>query len=719
MRGRVLSGVLVLLLILPNPRASAQPTPRLQIKSFSVGPDQTVIYPDSSSGTNQLAGFADEHPTFFPPAASGAPYLVFGAASTSVSSGIWGAAVLQTTDLKTFTFATSLGYNSPVLTSPVSYTQCNPTYDATWDENYAAPGSVLQDPTLPAGNLIMLIDAEQHCPGGVWQRPFYISVGFARSSDNGKTWPAPEIGALGGPSRHPILQSPEPQPTVPHKDLGNGIPTGFVDKSASGDYYLYVAYTDFPSSGTRVARAKLGADPLTFLKWYNGSFSQPGIGGLDSAILPSTGCANDYPENPEISYNDDLGLYLMILKCLPASPVGGWYYSTATSLDLEDWTAPQSIQNSQYPWTPCTTAGEDFDGSYPSTISPGAASGHTKLTGYIFFTHITCDLATHQFMSRTFTIVAEPTLPSPTSALPAAGSGTAGTFTFTFSDTGGFASLTVLDVLINSALDGRKACYVAFVPSGPSSGSVYLVDDTGDAGGPYSGMTLPGTQSVSNGQCTITGAGSSVSSVAQAFLPVSPGSLTLTLAIAFSPAFAGNQVIYMSAQDASSNSGWQALGTWNVPGSAPAGPWVGGMSPGHSTHPTETYKFTFSDTNGWQDITVADILVNSAIDGQQACYVAFVPTGAASGLVYLVDDAGDAGGPYAGMVLPGSGSVSNGQCSVGGAASSVGGSGNTLTLTLTITFSPTFAGNQVFFLAARNNNGQNSNWQAVGTVTVP
>jgi len=398
-------------LLAPLPPAFAQQKPSLRIKSFSVGPDQTLTYPNSSSGANQLSGFADEHPTFFPPAASGAPYLVFGAAL--VSSGIWGAAVLQTTDLKTFTFASSLGYNSPVLSSPVSYPQCNPTYDTTWDENYAAPGAVLQDPTLPAGNLIMLIDAEQHCPGGVWQSPFYISVGFARSSDNGKTWPAPEIGALGGPSRHPILQSPQPQPTVPHGNLGDGIPTGFVDKSASGDYYLYVAYTPFPISGSRVARAKLGADPLTFLKWYNGSFSQPGIGGLDSAVTPSLGCT--YPENPEISYNDDLGLYLMILKCIggpAAAQVGGLYYSTATSLDLEDWTTPQLIQNSQYPWTTCTTGmGQDFDGHLPSTISPGAASGHTKLNGYIFFTHITCDLATRQFLSRTFTIVAEPNFP--------------------------------------------------------------------------------------------------------------------------------------------------------------------------------------------------------------------------------------------------------------------------------------------------------------------
>ncbi|MGO9256042.1 MAG: hypothetical protein ACLQU1_07045 [Bryobacteraceae bacterium] len=402
-------------LLSPVPPAFAQQTPSLQIKSFSVGPDQTLTYPNSSSGANQLQGFSDLHPTFFPQAGSGAPYLVFGSALTSLSSGnFWGAVVLQTTDLKTFTFATSLGYNLPVLTSPVPYAICNPTYDTTWDENYAGPGAVLQDPTLPAGNLIMLIDAEQHCPGGVWQSPFYITVGIARSSDNGKTWPAPESGA---PSRYAVLQSPEPQPTVPHDDLGNGIPAGFIDKSASGDYYLYVAYTSFPGSGTsRVARAQLGADPLTFMKWYNGSFSQPGIGGLDSAVTPSApGCASEYPENPEISYNDDLGLYLMIFKCLSGTAdagVGGLYYSTATSLDLEDWTTPQLIQNSQYPWASCTPPpGQEFDGHLPSTLSPGAAPGHTKLTGYIFLTNKTCDLASRQFLSRTFTIVAEPASP--------------------------------------------------------------------------------------------------------------------------------------------------------------------------------------------------------------------------------------------------------------------------------------------------------------------
>jgi len=299
--------------------------------------------------------------------------------------------------------------------------------------------------------------------------------------------------------------------------------------------------------------------------------------------------------------------------------------------------------------------------------------------------------------------------PSPISVVTGGGSSFTQTFAFTFSDTGGYRSFSVLDVLINSALDGRQACYIAFVPSGANSGAVDLVDDRGDAGGPYSGMVLPGSGTVSNSQCSVNGALSAVNG--------NGNTLTLTLTITFSAAFSGNKVIYLSAQDTSpANSGWQALGAWNVPGAPPSGPWVTGMTPAQSDNSlTQTYIFTFTDTNCWQDIGVANVLINSAIDGRHACYLAFLP---GSGALDLVDDAGDAGGPYSGMVLPGSGTVSNSQCTVSGVGSSFSGSGNTLTVTLSIAFNAGFAGNRVFFLAARSN-ALNSGWQALGSVTVP
>jgi len=387
------------------------------ISSFAVSADLTVMYPNLLTDPNHLQDLPDEHSTFIPTGAGPNSYLVF-SASKVASGPTGGAVVLQTSDLQTFAFAT--GYNFQVFVPPVAINACNPTYDGAsqFDENYAAPGSVVQDPTLPAGNFIMLYEAENHCPGtpAANQQPFYATVGFARSADSGKTWPSPVNAIEGDATRHPVLKSVNAQPaTGGYTAMGNAIPSAFVDRNAAGDYTLYVVYDYFDGGATpatdgllRVARAKLGTDPLVFQKWFNGSFSQPGLGGLDSGVLQKTGCTGRQ-DNGEISYNDDLGQYLFVFVCESGpsgSRIGAWYYSTATSLDAQNWTAPQLIQNSQFAVTrPCPTlsAGGQFDGWYPSFMSPGAAAGHTRLTGLAFFMN-GCNIGSRQFMSRTFTI---------------------------------------------------------------------------------------------------------------------------------------------------------------------------------------------------------------------------------------------------------------------------------------------------------------------------
>jgi hypothetical protein len=98
---------------------------------------------------------------------------------------------------------------------------------------------------------------------------------------------------------------------------------------------------------------------------------------------------------------------------------------------------------------------------------------------------------------------------------------------------------------------------VAFVPTGPTSGSVLLVDDAGDSAGPFAVAALPGTGTAQNSQCSISGTGSSVSA--------SANTLTLVLNMTFKPAFAGNRVLFMAARSNSLNSGWQSMGTIDVP----------------------------------------------------------------------------------------------------------------------------------------------------------
>jgi uncharacterized protein (TIGR03437 family) len=384
----------------------------VQIKSISAGPDQTLTYPSGPASPPYLVDLPDEHTTVIPPATPSSPYLVF--AASKLSGGTGGAVVLQTSDLKNFEFATASGYNRQVFAPPLPIDQCDTTHITEFDGNYAAPGSVVQDPTLPPGNLIIIYEAENHCPGGVYNPEFYATIGFARSTDNGRTWPAPINSPTGGPSRHPVLQNSIPQPTSAHGPLGDAIPSAFVDKSASGDYYLYIVYGGHTGSNTpnqlSIARAKLGADAPTFLKWNNGAFSEAGIGGADIGFLPSDGCQGSQVMG-EISRNDDLGLYLALFVCVSGpstARVGAWYYSVATSLDLQDWSTPRLVDNSQFPVTSSCSSdgrGQQFDGWYPSSMSPGAPAGHTKLTGLIFY-HNGCDTGKRVMSSRAFTITA-------------------------------------------------------------------------------------------------------------------------------------------------------------------------------------------------------------------------------------------------------------------------------------------------------------------------
>jgi len=300
--------------------------------------------------------------------------------------------------------------------------------------------------------------------------------------------------------------------------------------------------------------------------------------------------------------------------------------------------------------------------------------------------------------------------PAVVAVTPASGGGPTQNFSFQFSDPSGYQSLGVVNVLINNFLDGRKACYLAYVVS---SSTLVLVDDAGEAGGPYAGSLLLGSSgAIQNSQCAVT-------------LTSAVGSgttLTLGLNIAFMPAFGGNRIMYAAARDvAQGNSDWQPLGVWQVPFTPTGTIAVTSLVPGRGAAPSGTNQqlaLTLTDTKGTGDFGIVDVLINKSIDGRQACYLAYV---ASSDSLILIDDTGDAGGPYAGsMVLNGgSGSIQNSQCTVSGTGSTVSFAPNTLTLTLNITFKAAFAGNRVIYAAGRDTaGGNNTDWQAVATFTV-
>ncbi len=298
--------------------------------------------------------------------------------------------------------------------------------------------------------------------------------------------------------------------------------------------------------------------------------------------------------------------------------------------------------------------------------------------------------------------------PTASAPSPAAGTGSSGTFTFTFEDGNGTGDLDVLNVLINSALDGRNACYIAFVPS---QGLILLINDAGEAGGPYAGVAgLPGGGVIANSQCSVDLGASSVNTAGN--------TLTLTLKMNFQPAFGGNRVVYVAARDkAAHNTGWLSRAVWTVPGATSNGTAVVGMTPRRAEGSALSLTTVVSDASGFVDLNVVNVLINNAIDGRNACYLALVRS---TGQVFLVNDAGDAGGPFPGSItIPGAGSVSNSQCAINAAAASVSGAGTELTVTLNMTFTGAFAGDRIIYVAARDMSENNSGWQAMGTITVP
>lgn len=140
------------------------------------------------------------------------------------------------------------------------------------------------------------------------------------------------------------------------------------------------------------------------------------------------------------------------------------------------------------------------------------------------------------------------------------------------------------------------------------------------------------------------------------------------------------------------------------------------VSPATGSGFGSTWTFTVQDANGWQDLSVINVLISFWLDGRAACYLAFVPR---TGSLFLVDDAGNAAGPYAGMVLPGDAVISNSQCVIYGAGSSFSGGGTFLTLKLNIGFRAGFAGTKIVYVAARDAGGSSSGWQRLAVWSIP
>ncbi len=289
--------------------------------------------------------------------------------------------------------------------------------------------------------------------------------------------------------------------------------------------------------------------------------------------------------------------------------------------------------------------------------------------------------------------------PVPSSVSPASGSGLTQTFTAVYNDGNGAADIAGAYVLVNSQIRADLGCFVLYHAT---ANTVQLLDNSGQW---WSAPVPVGTGSLSNSQCTVN--------VAAVTTSASGATLTVNLPLTFTTAFAGNRNVYLLAVDRNGlNSNWSSKGTWTVP-LGPQPPATGTVSPASGSGYSQTFTATYTDANGATDIAGAYFLVNSQARADLGCFVYY---SRAANTVQLLNDAGTV---WSAAMAPGGGGLANSQCTLSGAGLSAGASGNTLTVTLPVTFTAAFAGTRNIYLLAIDSGGSNTNWSLKGAWTVP
>jgi hypothetical protein len=285
-------------------------------------------------------------------------------------------------------------------------------------------------------------------------------------------------------------------------------------------------------------------------------------------------------------------------------------------------------------------------------------------------------------------------LPGLGGVTPSSGSGTSQTFTFQYTDSAGAADLTSALANFNTAVSTVNGCVVNF---NRALNTLWLLTDAGVQ--PASGLT-PGSGSQQNSQCTLNGAGSSIST--------SGNTLTVNLALTFLTAFAGAKNIYMQAVNPNGTAAWQLEGSWTVGAQVQ----TVSVTPSAGNGSSQTFTFLYTDTAGATGLTSVSVLINSSLATAAACSVTY--TRASNALALLTDSGAQPASP----MTPGSGSQTNSQCTLSGSGSSASTTGTVLTLTLALTFQSAFAGNKNVYMQAVSPFGTAA-WQQEGAWTVP
>ena len=297
-----------------------------------------------------------------------------------------------------------------------------------------------------------------------------------------------------------------------------------------------------------------------------------------------------------------------------------------------------------------------------------------------------------------YTVPAAPPPLAVNSVTPSTATGPSNPLTFVFSDPNGFVDISGAQVVVNPTLtNGPGSCYIQFAPSG----SLTLL---GNDGVSTTTANLGQPAVLQNSQCIVNAAAS--------YQAGNGSYLSLTLFVTMKTP--GTKNVYATV---SSNGGTTSVasqvGTWNV--TSPSALMPVSVSPGTGAGAAGTPQFftlTYSDPLGANDISGSQIIINPALQGAFACYVLY---GRGSNLLAIANDNATA---FTNGTLGTAGTLQSSQCSVDLSKSFQVQTGNTVNLTLAVTFAPGYRGLMYVFSNVVNNAGNASSFPALGAYLI-
>jgi uncharacterized membrane protein len=301
----------------------------------------------------------------------------------------------------------------------------------------------------------------------------------------------------------------------------------------------------------------------------------------------------------------------------------------------------------------------------------------------------------------TWTVPAAAATVTTASVTPSSGSGAQQTFALQYADSLGTTDLSTVWVWFTSNFNTVSSANSCLVYYARAANQLFLLNDAGTA---YSSAAPGAGPALSNSQCSVNAAAASVTSGT---------ALTVDLPVTFTAAYAGAKSVWMFALGSSANSGWQAMGTWTVPGGSPPAPVS--VTPSSGFGAELTFAFQYADPLGATDLATMWIWFTSNFNTVSSANSCLAYYARASNQIFLLNDADaafTAAAPGAAVTL------SNSQCSINAAAASVTPFGMDLTLNLPMTFTAAYAGAKSIWMFAAGSSA-NSGWQSMGSWTVP